>query len=123
MDQNTLVQSLYAAIFRGIGTPDAHGGVAGQSFVSLEWPGLPADAGQFGNPWSPDNQSGSAQALEDFSALVDQVPALSPVYVSAGTSVESVYGLTLNATVAQGGAVGKAFASAQEKFASIVRGS
>src|SRR4051812_30709308 len=123
MDQFTIVQSLYAAIFRGIEAPQNPAG--NQSFISLEWPGLPIDAQQLGNPWSPDNLTGSAQALEDFSVLVDQVPAVSPIYTSTAVSLESVYGLLLDATVRGGApesAITKAFAAAKAKFGGIVRG-
>src|SRR5437879_3297787 len=121
-DPKDLVHALYGAIFNSMEGSNLPQG--SQPFISLEWPGLPLDPQQYRNPWSPENMSGSAMALEDFSALVDAIPAAAPVYVATGMGVEGVYGLLLGATVgAADGVIAKVFANAQAKFASVIRGS
>ena len=116
MGPTDFVNALYGAIL-GSGPP------AMASYTTLEWPGLPIDPQACGNIWATDNPTGSAEALEAFSGLVDDdVPALSPVYQPAGISLEQVYALILQATV-PAGPVAIAFAAAQSNFRQIVRGS
>src|SRR5689334_12735587 len=115
------VSALYGAV---LGSSQTSGGAqAGASYVTLEWPGLPIDPALCGNIWATDNQSGSPEALETFSGMVDEdVPVLSPLYAPSGISLEQVYALILQAT-APAGAVANSFAAAQAKFASTARGS
>ena len=116
MGPTDFVSALYGAIL-GSGPPSM------ASYTTLEWPGLPVDPQTCGNIWATDNQTGSPEALEAFSGLVDDdVPALSPVYQPAGISLEQVYALILQATV-PAGPVAIAFAAAQSTFRQIVRGS
>lgn len=119
--QDGFVDDLYATVLAGTGQED--GGGSGQDYVCLEWPGLPIEAAAFANALTGDNPSGSPAALEAFSTLVDEIPALSPLYTETGASLESIYGLILEATVTGGSAVARAFLGAQESFASLVRGS
>ena len=120
-DQTQLVQSIYSAIFNGLAASGAS--PAGNSFLSLEWPGMPVSDAEYGNPWTATNLAGSPAATQAFSALVDQIPSDSPVYAPTGLGVESVYGLILEASVAAGGPTAKTFADSQFQFASAVIGS
>ncbi len=116
MGPSDFINALYGAIL-GSGPPTVAG------YTTLEWPGLPIDPQTCGNIWATDNQTGSPEALEAFSGLVDDdVPALSPVYQPAGISLEQVYALILQATV-PAGPVAIAFAAAQSNYRQIVRGS
>jgi hypothetical protein len=119
--QDGFVDDLYATVLAGTGQES--GGASGQGYICLEWPGLPIEAGDFANALTGENPGGSPAALEAFSTLVDEVPALSPLYTETGVSLESVYGMILMATVTGGGAVAQAFAGAKEKFESMLRGS
>src|SRR5690242_5027397 len=115
--QTSFVTALYGVVLAGAG------GGARSSYVVLEWPGLPIDPHQYGNLWATDNQSGSPEALEAFSELVDDnLPLLSPAYQPSGISLESIYALILEATVgaAAGGVspLARAFATAREVFES-----
>jgi hypothetical protein len=116
-DQTNLVQSIYSAIFNGVGSS---GPSSGSEYLSLEWPGLPVSEAEYGNPWSASNTGGSSQAEENFSVLVDTIPVLSPVYSPSGVGVESVYSMILMASVGvttPSPAISQQFAAAQEKFA------
>jgi len=74
MEPMDFISALYGAV---LGDTQSHGGQAGGStYVSLEWPGLPVDPKLCGNIWASDNQSGSPEALESFSALAGDVPVL-----------------------------------------------
>ena len=122
MDPTDFVGALYGAI---IGDSHAVGGVqaGSSSYVTLEWPGMPIDPSQYGNIWASDNQTGSPEALENFSSLVDDdLPALAPLYQPTGISLEQVYALILQATVAAG-PLANTFAAAQATFAGVIRGS
>lgn len=120
--QDGFVDDLYATVLAGTGH-DGGGGASGQGYICLEWPGLPIEAADFADALTGENPGGSPAALEAFSTLVDEVPALSPLYTETGVSLEAVYGMVLMATVAGGGVVARAFAEAKEKFESLVRGS
>ncbi|MFC7541996.1 hypothetical protein ACFQU2_24435 [Siccirubricoccus deserti] len=119
--QDGFVDELYATVLAGTGQES--GGASGQGYICLEWPGLPIEAGDFANALTGENPGGSPAALEAFSTLVDEVPALAPLYTETGVSLESVYGMILMATVTGGGAVAQAFVGAREKFESLLRGS
>jgi len=120
-DQTQLVQSIYSAIFNGVAAAGAS--AAGDSFLSLEWPGMPVSDAEYGSPWTATNSGGSPAATQAFSALVDQIPSDSPVYAPTGLGVESVYGLILEATVAAGGPTAKVFADSQFRFDAATIGS
>lgn len=119
--QDDFVSALYATVLAGTG--QAAGGASGQSYFCLEWPSLPIEPADFANALSGENPEGSPAALEAFSTLVDEVPALSPLYQETGVSLQSVYAMILEATVAGGSAVARVFASAKEQFDLLVRGS
>lgn len=67
--------------------------------MSLSLPGNPVDPTQFANAWSPDNPNGSTWPAENFSNLVDAVPAESPVYQTIG-GLDQLYGEIVDANVA-----------------------
>jgi len=71
------------------GLPPGRG--ADQTFLSIATPGLPVDAATYANSWSPSNPTGSTEAAEAFSMLVDVIPSLSVPYISMG-SLEERYG-------------------------------
>jgi hypothetical protein len=122
MNPTDFVSSLYGAI---IGDTQAVGGVqaGSSSYVTLEWPGMPIDPAQYGNIWASDNQTGSPEAVERFSDLVDDnLPALSPLYQPTGIALEQVYKLILLASV-PAGPLATTFAAAQETFDGVARGS
>jgi hypothetical protein len=122
MNPADFVSALYGAT---IGDPHAAGGVqsGSSSYATLEWPGVPLDPGQYGNIWASDNQTGSPEALENFTSLVDDdVPALSPLYQPTGISLPQIFALILQATVPPG-PIANTFANAQASFAGVVRGS
>jgi hypothetical protein len=119
--QDNITAALYATVLADTGQPG--GGALGQSYYCLEQPGFSLARAQYANALSAENPAGSAEAFEAFSMLVDEVPALSPLYVGTDISFASIYGLLLQATVAGGGVVARAFAAAQEKFQSSRRGS
>jgi hypothetical protein len=121
-DQTQLVQSIYSAIFSGVGSSGASDA---NTYLTLEWPGLPVSAAEYGNPWSASNMGGNAQAEENFSVLVDTVPNLSPVYEPSGVGVESVYSMILMADVGSATpspAISQQFATAQQNFANSAIG-
>jgi hypothetical protein len=116
-DQTNLVQSIYSAIFNGVGSSGASDS---SNYLSLEWPGLPVSEADYGNPWSASNTNGNQQSEENFSVLVDTVPNLSPIYEPSGVGVESVYSMILMATVGTASpspAIAQQFADAQQLFA------
>ena len=116
-DQTNLVQSIYSAIFNGVGSSGASDN---SNYLCLEWPGLPVTEAEYGNPWSASNTAGNAQAEENFSVLVDTIPNLSPIYEPSGVGVESVYSMILMATVgtvSSSPAISQQFADSQQKFA------
>jgi hypothetical protein len=83
-DQTNLVQSIYSAIFNGVGSSGAQDA---SNYLSLEWPGMPVTDAEYGNPWSASNSNGNPQAEENFSVLVDAIPNLSPVYEFRGSGL------------------------------------
>jgi hypothetical protein len=119
-DQTNLVQSIYSAIFNGVGSSGAS--TDNSSYLSLEWPGLPVSDAEYGNPWSASNTNGNAQSEENFSVLVDTIPNLAPVYEPSGVGVESVYSMILLANVGTSAAIAQQFAAAQLAFANSAIG-
>ncbi len=117
-DQTQLAQSIYAAIFNGLGTAPA-----ADTFITLEWPGMPVSDAEYGNPWTMSNTSGSPAATQALSLLADAIPNASAVYSISGLGVESVYSLILEATVSGNAVTAKVFADAQSKFANSALGS
>lgn len=120
-DTGSLVAALYNAVLGGGGQAGSQAG--GVTYTTLEWPGMPVDAARYGNIWATDRPSGSAEALEAFSSLVDDdLPALGTVFEAAGISLPQIYALILQAQSPPGALTG-AFAAAQAKFATVLRGS
>ena len=119
--QDDFIEALYATVLAGTGATG--GGASGVGYVCLEWPGLPLEPADYANPLTGDNPTGSPAALEAFSTLVDELPALSPLYQATGASLQTIYRLILGATVDSGSVVAQAFATAKEQFDSLVRGS
>ena len=119
--QDDFIEALYATVLAGTGA--AGGGASGVGYVCLEWPGLPIELADYANPLTGDNPTGSPAALEAFSTLVDELPALSPLYQATGASLQTIYRMILGATVDSGSVVAQAFATAKEQFDSLVRGS
>jgi hypothetical protein len=84
---------------------------------------MPIEPSRYGNIWASDHPDGSPEALEAFSSLVDDdLPTLAPLFAPSGISLPQVYALILQAG-APSGPLNNAFASAQEKFATVSRGS
>ncbi|QRM90106.1 hypothetical protein FG167_12970 [Lacinutrix sp. WUR7] len=102
VDQEKMLQTLYDSLF-GVFTGTPPGGEAGseaeKTVLMLNWPGQAIDMATFANPWSPANPSGSQEALETFSALVDPIPLINVGYSSSGKKVSEVQELVVNATV------------------------
>src|SRR4051794_34875108 len=118
MDQNKIIDALYAAIFQGVNLPQG----SNAPVVSFERPGLPIDPVEYSNPWSSENQNGNPRALETFSALVDLIPYPGPVFWPNGCSVEALYGLMVESTAGVVDSVtAKAFNTAKFKYESTSR--
>jgi hypothetical protein len=118
--QESFVESLYSTI-----VAQATSAPGSSSYTVLAWPGIPIDPQEYGNIWATDNQTGSPEALEAFSNLVDEaLPSMSAIYEPGATTLATVYSMILNATVPPGAApVAKAFDDAAATFAAVVRGS
>jgi hypothetical protein len=102
INQAALIQAVYDAIFSAYIQPPVAGLPTNKQqqdfFLTLEWPGQQLDASQYQNPWSPQNPQGQQSATEYFSALVDSIPMLFPVYTDSGITVEEMYQFLLAAT-------------------------
>lgn len=108
INQDRLMQAVYDAIYDSLTTPPRapNGSSVGNgrpaanpnnTILSLAFPvGLPIDASQFANAWSPLNTSGSVYAAENFATLTDDIPEVSSLYASTGRSVDTVYGQILS---------------------------
>lgn len=97
-----MLQTLYDTLF-GVftGTPPGGeaGSEAGKTVLMLNWPGQAIDMATFANPWSPANPTGSQEALETFSALVNPVPLINVGYAASSKTVSEVQKLVVNANV------------------------
>jgi hypothetical protein len=96
-----LLQPVYQTILAAYTQPPMQGLPPGNResdiFLTLNWPGLEIDEQQYGNAWSPQNPSGSQDAVENISLLADAIPVLDPRYEWSGNSVESIYRQILEA--------------------------
>jgi hypothetical protein len=97
------MQSLYDFLAASLTTaPSGEGAVdaavplplhdAAHSHLSLLLPGTPLCSADFKNPWSPANPDGDLLAAERFAHLTDAIPALTPVHVESGQSLDRLYG-------------------------------
>lgn len=104
-DQNSkMLQAIYDTLFsaytnppQGVDSPATS--QADQTYLSLNWPGQQIDIGQFANPFSPNNPEGSMEAVENFSALVDNLLSINPISSQNGNRLTQVYESTVNAQV------------------------
>ncbi|WP_215222949.1 hypothetical protein [Echinicola shivajiensis] len=104
-DQNSkMLQAIYDTLFsaytnppKGVDSPATS--QADQTYLSLNWPGQQIDIGQFANPFSPNNPEGSMEAVENFSALVDNLLSINPISSPNGNRLTMVYETTVNAQV------------------------
>jgi hypothetical protein len=96
-----LLQPVYETILAIYTQPPMKGLPPGNqmddTFLTLNWPGQAIDEQQYGNAWSPQNPSGSQDAVENISLLADAIPNLAPQYDWSGYSVESIYQQILDA--------------------------
>src|SRR5437588_2257118 len=96
-----LMQQVYETILAAYTQPPMKGlppgNREGDIFLTINWPGLKIDEQQYGNAWSPQNPTGSQDAVENISILVNSIPTLNPQYEWSGNSVESVYEQILDA--------------------------
>ncbi len=97
-----LLQPVYQTILAAYTQPPMEGLPPGNSrsdtFVTIIWPGQEIDEQQYGNAWSPQNPTGSQDAIENITLLADAIPNLSAIYEPSGNSVENLYGQILNAS-------------------------
>lgn len=102
VDQEKMLQTLYDSLF-GVFTGKPPGGESGseadKTVLMLNWPGQAIDMATFANPWSPANPTGSQDALETFSALVNPIPLIDVGYSSSGKKISEVQSLVVNAKV------------------------
>lgn len=104
INQDQMLQAVYDTLFSAFTSPPAQAQGQGasqaeQTYLTLEWPGLPINVKEFENPWSPQNRTGSTEATENLSSLVDKVQSLNPVYSANGQNISDIYGQVVNAQV------------------------
>lgn len=104
INQTAMLEAIYDTLFSAFTSPPtgANGEGASQAdktYLTLEWPGLQIDVAQFANPWSPSNPTGSTEATENLSFLVDKAQSLNPITSQNGQNVSDIYGLVVTATV------------------------
>lgn len=97
-----LMQPVYQTILAAYTQPPMPGLPPGNgrsdTFITIIWPGQEIDEKQYGNAWSPQNPSGSQDAVENITMLTDAIPNLTPLYEWSGNSVENLYSQILNAS-------------------------
>ncbi len=104
-DQNArMLQAIYDTLFSAytsppVGTQGEGGSQADLTYLTLNWPGQQIDPSSFANAWSPQNTTGSVEATENFSSLVDNLLLLNPISSQNGNLLTKVYENVLNATI------------------------
>lgn len=104
------MQSLYDFLAASLTTAPSGEGATGEalplplhdaehSHLSLLLPGMPLCSADFMNPWSPANPDGDLLAAERFAHLTDAIPALTPVHVESGRSLDRLYGQLVGSDV------------------------
>lgn len=97
-----LLQPVYQTILAAYTQSPMPGLPAGNgqndTFITINWPGQEIDEKQYGNAWSPQNPTGSQDAVENITILTNAIPSLNPIYEWSGNSVEDVYSQILNAS-------------------------
>lgn len=104
INQDAMLQAIYDTLFSGFTSPPAGtkgegASQADQTYLTLQWPGLQIDVKQYANPWSPQNLTGSTEATENFSTLVDKVQSLNPITALNGQNISTIYQTVVNAQV------------------------
>ncbi len=104
INEQKMLQAIYDTLFSAFTSPPA--GASGQggsnapnTYLNLNWPGLPIDTADFANPFNPTTNTGSQLATEKLSQLVDKIPLTEPMYNTNGNNVSMMYEQILNATV------------------------
>ena len=97
-----LLEPVYQTILAAYTQPPMPGLPAGNgqsdTFITINWPWQEIDEKQYGNAWSPQNPTGSQDAVENITLLTDNIPSLSPIYEPSGNSVVNIYSQILNAS-------------------------
>ncbi len=104
ISEDKMLQTIYDSLFAAFTAPPPNAARQGaaqadKTYLILNWPGQQIDPAQFKNPWSPSNTTGTQEAAENFSALVDSAPMLNPVWSPSGNNISKIYDDVLNATV------------------------
>jgi hypothetical protein len=104
ISEQKMLQTIYDSLFEAFTSPPPNaqrqgGAQADKTYLILNWPGQQVDPAQFRNPWTPTNPTGTQEAAENFSALVDDAPLLNPIWSPSGRKVSQVYADVVNAKV------------------------
>jgi hypothetical protein len=105
IDQQELTRAVYDLISDSFTIAPAGSQVVANSattMLSLCVPGLPLEASEFADPWSPTNTDGSLVSAENFALLVDAIPQLSATYLPNGQSIDALYGHVVYADTVTG---------------------